>query len=200
MIFSHCAFAGNALPRIGRVFGTQRIRDSHTFQLPGYDEPMNRRRALANLMAACTVGWFGSPRSGAHEQAITVLESKLFDLVNAERDAWGLTRLDRLPALSEVARKHSEVMAASKSVSHEVGGISMEQRIRAAAPDTCQFGENIAKNVSVDYAFSDLMESKGHRGNLLDPRFSQIGIGISRGSDGFLYVTQDFATPCAAEA
>jgi uncharacterized protein YkwD len=40
------------------------------------------------------------------------------------------------------------------------------------------------------------MMSEGHRANLLNDRFTLIGIGIVPGEDGFLYITQEFARPC----
>ena len=127
---------------------------------------------------------------------VVELEAELLEMVNAEREAWGLDPLRHVASLSRVARAHSERMAEERVVSHELDGRSMEERIRSVAPDSCLFGENLAKNVSVDYAFSDLMESEGHRANLLHPDYSQVGIGIANGEDGFLYVTQNFMSPC----
>ena len=72
----------------------------------------------------------------------------------------------------------------------------VEDRIRVALPDTCTFGENLSKHTTIDYSLGDLMMSEGHRANLLSDRFTLIGIGIVRGEDGFLYITQEFARPC----
>jgi uncharacterized protein YkwD len=126
---------------------------------------------------------------------VAALEERMVELINVERDARGIPPLELHPRLSQVAREYSGRMAASGRVDHELEG-SMEERIREALPDTCRFGENISKNTSVDYALSDLMTSKGHRANLLDPRFSLIGIGIVRGDGGYLYITQEFSRRC----
>ncbi len=32
-----------------------------------------------------------------------------------------------------------------------------------------------------------------HRGNILNPNFNHAGVGIVRGEDGMIYVTQEFA-------
>ena len=157
---------------------------------------MRRHPFLRNL---CVGGALLLTTSGGtFPQATTVveLEAELLEMVNAEREAWGLNPLRHVASLSRVAREHSQRMAEERLVSHELGGKSMEERIRGVAPDSCLFGENLAKNVSLDYAFSDLMESEGHRDNLLHPDFSQVGIGIAHGDDGFLYVTQNFMSPC----
>jgi len=129
-------------------------------------------------------------------ESIPVLEARLLEWVNTEREAWGLSPLRHVPKLSGVARRHSQRMAEEGIVSHELEGSTMEQRVREVAPDSCLFGENLAKNVSLDYAFADLMESEGHRANLLNPDFADVGVGIAYGDDGSLYVTQDFKTPC----
>ena len=54
----------------------------------------------------------------------------------------------------------------------------------------------ITKHYTIQYAVGDLMGSPGHRGNLLDTNYTGIGIGIAKGEDGFLYITQDFVGFC----
>jgi uncharacterized protein YkwD len=39
------------------------------------------------------------------------------------------------------------------------------------------------------------MDSKGHRENILNPGFTEIGIGIARNDKGETYFTQEFAKP-----
>ncbi len=130
------------------------------------------------------------------EEDIGALERRMVELVNVEREARGLPVLAAPPALSAVAREHSAKMAASGEVSHEASGMSMEERIRSAAPDTCFYGENLSKNTSLEYALTDLMLSEDHRKNLLNARFTRVGVGIARDEDGNLYITQNFARPC----
>ena len=127
--------------------------------------------------------------------AETALEVRMLELINLERDARGIARLEPHPELSAIARDYSRRMAASGVVDHDRDR-PMEERIAEAVPNTCMFGENVSKNTSVDYALSDLMTSEGHRGNLLNPRYVHIGIGIVRGEGGYLYITQEFSRPC----
>jgi uncharacterized protein YkwD len=123
------------------------------------------------------------------------LEVRMAELINVEREARGLQPLALSPALSDVARAYSGRMAAEKRVHHELAS-PVEDRIRGALPDICTIGENISKHTTIDYSLGDLLLSEGHRANLLNDRFTLIGIGIVRGEDGFLYITQEFARPC----
>ena len=123
------------------------------------------------------------------------LERRMADLVNVEREARGLAPLLYSPDLADVGRAYSEKMAGARNVHHDLGR-PVEERIQAALPDTCTFGENLSKHSTIDYSLGDLMVSPGHRANLLSERFTLIGVGIVRGGDGFLYITQELARPC----
>jgi uncharacterized protein YkwD len=53
-------------------------------------------------------------------------------------------------------------------------------------------GENIARNNypdadSVKVAMDGFMNSPGHRQNILEPRFTKVGVGFALGSDGMKY-------------
>ncbi len=117
------------------------------------------------------------------------------ELVNVEREARGLQALALSPALNDLGRAYSARMADARSVHHELDR-PVEDRVLAALPNTCTFGENLSKHTTIDYSLGDLLVSPGHRANLLSDRFTLIGIGIVRGGDGFLYITQEFARPC----
>lgn len=126
---------------------------------------------------------------------IQALEQRMVELVNVEREARGISPLEPNGQLSTLARSYSRRMAATGKVNHRLDR-PLEERIQEVMPDTCRFGENVSKHTSIDYSLGDLMTSEGHRKNLLDPRYTTIGIGITRGEDGFLYITQEFARRC----
>jgi uncharacterized protein YkwD len=154
----------------------------------GYDEAMNRVLLLSAALGCQST----EPPEG---NDVSGLEARMAELIDVEREARGLPPFAFSPALSEVARKYSARMAAARSVQHDLEN-PVEERIRAAHPDTCTFGENVSKHTSIDYSLGDLMASPGHRANILSERFTRIGVGIARGADGFLYITQEFARPC----
>ena len=128
-------------------------------------------------------------------ESTSELELRMAELVNVEREARGQAPLAFSPVLAGVGREYSARMADARSVNHDLGR-PVEERILGALPDTCTFGENLSKHTTIDYSLGDLMVSPGHRANLLSERFTFIGIGIARGTDGFLYITQEFARPC----
>ncbi|MFW5976814.1 MAG: CAP domain-containing protein [Bacillota bacterium] len=53
-------------------------------------------------------------------------------------------------------------------------------------------GENIATNPSLENAHESLMNSSGHRQNILNSNYTHIGIGITRGDGNNLMITQLF--------
>lgn len=60
-------------------------------------------------------------------------------------------------------------------------------------------GENVGwTNSTVDYLHRAFMASPEHRRNILDPRFTSIGIGETVSADGRIFVAEDFGrfTPC----
>ncbi len=62
-----------------------------------------------------------------------------------------------------------------------------------------RIGENIAVGYDVYEAQEALMRSPGHRKNLLDPSFTQVGVGVAFAQDAQgrrrVYVTQNFLVP-----
>ncbi|HEY8649246.1 MAG TPA: CvpA family protein [Candidatus Limnocylindria bacterium] len=123
-------------------------------------------------------------------------EQQLFALVNGERTARGLNALEWDPRLVPVARSHSEEMFRSKYFGHRspVAGSPFD-RLAAAKIAYRRAGENLAYAHSVAAAHRGLMESPGHRENILHPEYTRIGIGvISAGAYGRMF-TQLFLTP-----
>lgn len=55
-------------------------------------------------------------------------------------------------------------------------------------------GENIAGNQTVQKAHDSLMNSPGHRQNILSPDYTHIGIGIKKGSSYGNIFTQEFVS------
>jgi uncharacterized protein YkwD len=123
-------------------------------------------------------------------------EQEMLKLVNAERTSRGLPVLELDPRLVPIARQHSEEMFRLKYFGHQspVNGSPFD-RLAAAKISYSRAGENLAYAHSVAVAHRGLMDSQGHRENILRPEFTRIGIGvISAGSYGRMF-TQLFVTP-----
>lgn len=125
-----------------------------------------------------------------------VAERQMLDLVNEERTAVGLRALTWDDRLVVVARQHSEEMFRLKYFAHQspVSGSPFD-RLKTAGITYSRAGENLAYAQSVSVAHRGLMQSQGHRENILRPEFTRIAIGvISAGPYGRMF-TQLFLTP-----
>lgn len=121
------------------------------------------------------------------------LESRLLEMVNAERMQRGLKPLQPDPELTRVARAHSRDMFARSYFSH----VSPDRddpfdRMREAKVRYLVAGENLALARTLPAAHRGLMESPGHRANILRPQFGRVGIGVLDGGVHGLMVTQNF--------
>ena len=121
------------------------------------------------------------------------LEAEMLKLVNSERIAAGLGTLAADPELMEVARRHSVDMFARSYFAHVTPeGLDPFDRIREAKVRFQTAGENLALAQSLQVAHRGLMNSPGHRENILRPQFGRLGIGIMDGGRYGLMVTQNF--------
>ena len=121
------------------------------------------------------------------------LEKQMLDLVNAERIANGLQPLAADPELTEVARRHSSDMFARGYFAHDSPeGRTPFDRMHDANVQFLIAGENLALAPTVSIAHTGLMNSPGHRANILRPQFGRVGIGIMDGGMQGVMVSQEF--------
>ena len=121
------------------------------------------------------------------------LEKQMLDLVNQERAANGLRPLAPDPELTEVARRHSADMFARGYFAHDTPeGLTPFDRMHQANVQFLTAGENLALAPTLSVAHTGLMNSPGHRANILRPQFGRVGIGIMDGGMRGLMVSQEF--------
>ncbi|WP_107102016.1 sigma-70 family RNA polymerase sigma factor [Streptomyces silaceus] len=125
--------------------------------------------------------------SGAAEQVVA--------LVNAERSKAGCGPVTSNSKLATAATKHSDDMAARNYFDHtSPDGTDPGDRITAAGYRWSTYGENIARGQQTPAAVMDSwMNSSGHRANILNCDFKELGVGIHNGSGGPWW-TQAFGT------
>ncbi|MFE5677536.1 CAP domain-containing protein [Streptomyces erythrochromogenes] len=123
-------------------------------------------------------------------------ESAVLALVNKERAAAGCGALTSNPKLSAAARGYSDTMARAGVMSHTgPDGSTMTSRVEAAGYKWSNLGENIARGqADADAVMKAWMNSSGHRANILNCAFKEIGIGVHKG-DGGPWWTQNFGAP-----
>jgi len=121
------------------------------------------------------------------------LEAAMLELINRERAANNLEPLEADPEMREVARLHSADMFARSYFSHNTPeGKTPFDRMRDRNVRYRTAGENLALAPTLQIAHTGLMNSPGHRANILQPRFGRVGIGILDGGRRGLMVTQNF--------
>lgn len=112
-------------------------------------------------------------------------ENTMIALVNKERISRGIKALVFDAKIREVARGHSGDMFKRGYFSHFTPeGKSVADRAENAGVDFLIIGENLAYAPDVELAHRGLMNSEGHRENILSEDFGKIGIGIL---DGGIY-------------
>lgn len=126
----------------------------------------------------------------------TAQELQMLNLINQERQREGLAPLRFNLELTNVARVKSEEMRDLNYFSHDspVYGSPFEMMRHFGIRFTAA-GENLALYPSVEGAHQGLMNSPGHRANILHTSFTEIGIGIIRDSRGQYFITQMFIRP-----
>ncbi len=121
------------------------------------------------------------------------LESSMIDLVNKERIKNELPPLSFDPELREVARGHSGDMFKKGYFAHiSPDGNDLGDRAKAGGVDFLVIGENLAFAPTLELAHNGLMNSPGHRANILSPDYNKIGVGAALSEDFGIMFTQVF--------
>lgn len=122
------------------------------------------------------------------------LESRMIDLVNEERQKQGLKKLSYRSELLEIGRTHSADMFRRGYFSHySPEGKSVADRADERKVAYLVIGENLAYAPNLDLAHKGLMDSPGHRANILSVDYNRIAIGIMDGGVYGLMITQVFS-------
>jgi Ca2+-binding RTX toxin-like protein len=137
----------------------------------------------------------GSPVRGYNMDAI---ENQVLALVNAERLSRGLSALAADVQLSFAAKFHSGQMAKRALAAHALGGVTAptpSSRLDLVGYESWNlYGENVAVGfTSAPDVVAAWMNSPSHQANILNPNFTEIGIGVVADKFGNLYWTQVFA-------
>lgn len=117
-------------------------------------------------------------------------EKELIDLVNKERVAAGLHPLEVDMTLVQLAKDKSHEMAVTSDVSH-YSRSKFHANLDAAGVSYRQAGENIARATSISRVHNGLMNSSGHRANIMASSYTHIGVGVVKYGTSY-YATQIF--------
>jgi uncharacterized protein YkwD len=116
---------------------------------------------------------------GDRTLAQTNVASELLGLINQARQQHGLAPLTLSAELITAAQGHADDMAQHNYFSHSGrNGSSLADRVQAAGYAYRAVGENIAAgNRTASAVFEQWMNSPGHRQNMLNGTFTELGVG-----------------------
>jgi uncharacterized protein YkwD len=121
------------------------------------------------------------------------ITADLLVLLNRDRAAHGLPTFTRRDDVDGVAAGWSDHLADADELSHNDAYFTSESRQRLGAR---ALGENVAMDYEAEPAHEHLMASPHHRDNILDARFTVIGLGATY-RDGKWWITEDFLQPAS---
>jgi uncharacterized protein YkwD len=139
---------------------------------------------LGALLASCTPAGPPKPWVGT-----------MLDSLNADRAGAGAPPLALCSTLLRAAQGHSDDQAVTDTMTHTGSdGSGIGQRADSAGyASWTALGENVAMGYStVDAVMAAWMASSGHRANILNVAYQNVGLAESFASDGTPYWTQDF--------
>lgn len=113
---------------------------------------------------------------------LTADEQQMLNLVNQEREKQGLPALKADPELTKVARVKAKDMIDNNYFDHNSPTYgSPFDMMKKFGVEYNTAGENLAGNSSVEGAHTSLMNSQGHRENILKSDYTNVGIGVVDG-------------------
>lgn len=130
-----------------------------------------------------------TPNTPTNSTSLSSEEQQMIKLVNAARAQNNLPPLQVDMQVTNVARVKAQDMIDNKYFSHNSPKYgSPFDMMKSFGVKFIQAGENIAGNQNVQAAHNALMNSPGHRQNILSPDYTHIGIGIRKGGQyGYMF-------------
>jgi hypothetical protein len=142
---------------------------------------MGRRGALAiatTAIVAVVLAGFGAVATTSSS------EDSFVSRINAERTSRGLNAVAVSSDLVSVAHSWSAQMASDGAISHD-------PNLANEVSGWSQLGDNVGRGGSVSSIHDAFMNSSEHRSIILDPDYTQVGVGVVSSGD-LLYVTEIF--------
>ena len=116
-------------------------------------------------------------------------QDQVMQAMNADRAAHGLPALTENPVATRVAQAWALQLSKDGKLSHTV----LPDQFRSIT--WCYLGENVGYGPTVEVVEDAYMKSPHHRANILDPRWTSVGVGY-RVKDGRTYTVQEFVGTC----
>lgn len=142
------------------------------------------------------------PQCGSGRQ-LAPESRKMIELINIERQVYGIPPLEYSTRLERAAIQHSTDMAVHNICSHQLSnGQPFYMNVFNCGYPMCSVAENVAAGLSsaVD-AFESMFSSPEHRPNLMNPDFTQIGVSemVNANSTNRFFWTLEFGAPSSTQ-
>lgn len=145
------------------------------------------RRCTAGLLLVAFLAFFVAPVPALAATSSLDAEREFIALVNIERAKHGVGALTERGDVTSVARGWSATMARQDRLAHNPD-------FGTQITGWSRISENVGVGPSVESLHRALMNSAGHRSNILDDQVMDIGVGVVQ-SGGKVWVTQNFRRP-----
>ena len=137
-----------------------------------------------------------TPPTAVVPSPFQALEMEVHERVNRHRADRRLPLLEYDARVAEIARRHSEAMAAGRlPLGHD--GFEARSAAVSAIHPVRAMAENVAydsRNRVGEQVVAGWIASPGHRRNIQGEAYDLTGVGVARSSDGIYYFTQLFIT------
>jgi hypothetical protein len=140
--------------------------------------------AVAVLSGTATAA-VSQPRAAAAASRPASLVGDFVQQINNLRSTLGLRTLAASDQLTNKAASWSQHMA-------DVGDISHSPNLGSGISGWTLIGENVGAGFDVLGLMQAFINSAVHYNNLVDARFTHVGVGVAQGADGMLYTTHLF--------
>lgn len=175
--------------------------------------PVSQAAAAPDVISAPSVALQGAGRIGNATStepaptppsvAVSAQMQRVLDLVNVERTSRGLVPLRFSAELNEASLVHTQAQAAAGSIyhTHPSTGEGPGDRISRTGYRFSTWGENVAAGYQTPEAvMQGWMTSEGHCKNILNPAFTELGVGYVTGGVRYNHFwTQSFARPAGVD-
>lgn len=178
----------------GLIFGPDKV-ELVTEKIEYWHQLAEKRAEEERIRAEEEAARAAEEQTAARIAAISQKEQEMINYINQARADAGLSSLSYCSQLTNAARAKSRDMIDNNYFAHNsprYGGLG--DLLGTFGISYRSAGENLAMNSngSVKAAHNSLMNSSGHRGNILGSSFTRVGVGIQVRSDGSHFYTQLF--------
>ena len=141
------------------------------------------------FVAVALLALFGGPLGMGRAQAGYTAD--LTAMTNADRAAARLKALSTAGDLQSLAQRRSDEMARAGRIYHT-------SNLGSKVSGWKRLGENVGRGPNLSDIETAFMNSPSHRENILDPGFTQLGVGVTFDGKEFFYVAVIFREPSGA--